>query len=61
MEFPIGNPSATISFKILPDEIIDYIINITFEDSSPWSPEEDIDKVFVKESSNNIIIDDEIW
>ena len=61
MEFPIGNPSATISFKILPDEIIDYIINITFEDSSPWSPEEDIDKVFVKESSNNIIIDNEIW
>ena len=34
---------------------------VTFEDSSPWSPEEDIDNVFVKESSNNIIIDDEIW
>ena len=59
-EWPIGNKSAIISFKIVPAEEVNIVYNMNFEDGVNILTEYETDKLRT-ESSNNIIYDDDVF
>ena len=60
-EWPIGNKSAIISFRIVPAEEVKIIYNMNLEDGLHISVEYDEESVLRTESSNNIIYDDDVF
>jgi hypothetical protein len=62
-EYPIGNPAATLSFRILPVDEIVYIENAITEDGTSIYTDDDtgVSEQIIWESANGIIMDDEVW
>lgn len=60
-EHPIGNKSAVVSFRIVPQEEIRVICNLNLENGVGIEPEKEDYDIFRTESSNNIIYDDDAF
>ena len=59
-EWPIGNKSAIISFRIVPAEEVKIVYNMNFEDGVHILTESE-DNILRTESSNNVIYDDDVF
>lgn len=60
-ENPIGNQSSVVSFRILPEEAINYVYTMTDENDKAFELEGESTDTLRTETSNNIIYEEEIF
>ena len=60
-ENPIGNQSSVVSFRILPEEAINYVYTMTDENDKAFELEGESIDTLRTETSNNIIYEEEIF